>query len=104
MMPLLFVVDSEFTRRFTETYQATTKTFQEVRVVTRCDIGLAGIQIDWADCVDQLLSASREKATSIIVAVAHKGVFRRRLSERDKHKAEVRVPMAEREVAEKLID
>lgn len=102
MMPLLFVVDSKFTCRFRDIYQGTIKTFQEVRVVARFDTEVADIQIDWADCVDQLLNASREKATSIIVAVAHQGVFRRRLSDLDEHKAEVRVPAAEREVAEKL--
>jgi hypothetical protein len=102
MMPLLFVVDTEFTRDFQDIYQATTKTFQEVRVVARLDTGVADIQVDWADCIDQLISASREKATSIIIVVAHKGVFRRRLSELDGHKAEARVLSAENEVVEKI--
>jgi hypothetical protein len=102
MMPLLFVVDSEFTCRFKDKYQGTTKTFQEVRVVARLDKGVADLQIDWDDCVDTLLAATREKATSLIIAVAHKGVLRRRLSGLDEHKAEVRIPAVERELAEKL--
>jgi hypothetical protein len=102
MMPLLFVVDSEYFRKFVDRYSGSRKQFDTFRVTTLPDLDAHRRQHSWSAMVDTLIADVQEKPTRLVLVVAHLGVFADYLTYRDKERAEARVEAVEREVAERL--
>lgn len=104
MQPLLFMIDTAFANEFFRIFNSTKLTFdQECRVVTQPDSMLGTtMQTSWEDCIDHVLYELAENPTELAIVLGHKGIFDSCLPALDRYKAEARVPVAEKDLLDRL--